>query len=80
MSSGGPYVTTTVYMFHGAQVYQEEPSDPTTSVAEVKTQEHQGKPSPLATGKAEAQAQAPKALGGAPRRRSQSVGGKLSPH
>jgi hypothetical protein len=56
MSSGGPYITETVYMFHGAQVYQEEPSGPTAGVAEVEAQECQGKPSPQTTGKAEVQA------------------------
>ena len=74
MSSGGPYVTTTVYMFHDTQVYQEEPSGPTAGLAKVKAQERQGKPSSLTTGKVEVQAQTPKVPGGAPRRRSQSVG------
>jgi hypothetical protein len=36
MSSGGPYIIATIYMFHGAQVYQEEPSGPTAGVAEVE--------------------------------------------
>jgi hypothetical protein len=60
-------------MFHGAQVYQEEPSGPTTGVAKVKAQECQGKPSPLATKKAEVQAQTPKEPGRAPRQRLQSA-------
>ena len=51
-----------------------EPLDPTTDMEEAKAQECQGKPSPLTTGKAEVQAQTPKVPGGAPRRRSQSVG------
>ena len=56
MNSGGPYVTTIVYMFYDAQVYQEEPSGPTAGVAKVKAQERQGKPLPLTTGKTEVQA------------------------
>ena len=35
-----------------------EPLDPTTDMEEAKAQECQGKPSPLATGEAEVQAQA----------------------
>jgi hypothetical protein len=56
MSSGGLYVTTTFYMFYGAQVYQEEPLGPTAGVAEVEVEECQGKPSPQTTRKAEVQA------------------------
>jgi hypothetical protein len=65
MGNGGPYVTTAVYMFRGAHVYQEEPSRRTAGVAEVKAQERQGKPSPQTIGKAEVQAQTPKAPRGA---------------
>jgi hypothetical protein len=56
MSSGGPYITSTVYMLDGTQVYQEEPSDPTVGEAEAKTQGRQEEPSPLTTSKAKAQA------------------------
>ena len=56
MSSEGPYVTTIVCMFRGAQVYQEEPSDPIAGKAEAKTQEHRREPSPLIASKVEAQA------------------------
>ena len=57
MSGGGSYITSTVYMCDGAQVYQEEPSDPIAGKTEAKTQEHRREPSPLIASKVEAQAQ-----------------------
>ena len=49
MSSGGPYETTNVYVFYGAQVYLEEPSGPTAGLAKDKEQGRRGKASPLTT-------------------------------
>ena len=54
MSGEGSYVTSSVYMCDGIQVYLEEPLDPIAGEAEAKTQECQREPSSLIASKVEA--------------------------